>query len=169
MDGGVCSASNLDLLAGRGLDLVICLNPLSSGTELPADDGRPLRLGPLDPRDWLGTLSRQANGRRLAHEAGKVRRFGTEVLLIEPTAEDHAAMGRNLMSGRRRQQVIETATRTVREQLRRPEARDLLADLPAGRAAQDPPARRAALELAGAAAGARRAAKRPTARRSRPA
>ena len=30
VDGGVCSASNLDLLAGRGLDLVICLNPLSS-------------------------------------------------------------------------------------------------------------------------------------------
>ena len=28
VDGGVCSASNLDLLAGRGLDLVICLNPL---------------------------------------------------------------------------------------------------------------------------------------------
>ena len=29
VDGGVCSVSNLDLVAGRGLDLVICLNPLS--------------------------------------------------------------------------------------------------------------------------------------------
>jgi NTE family protein len=136
VDGGVCSASNLDLVAGRGLDLVICLNPLSSGTELTGYNGAgPLgRLGPLDPRDWLGALSRQANGRRLAHEAGKVRGYGTEVLLIEPTAEDHRAMGHNLMSAsaERRRLVIETATRTVREQLRRPETQALLRDLPPG-------------------------------------
>jgi NTE family protein len=148
VDGGVCSASNLDVVAGRGLDLVICLNPLSSRTEPagPPRSGRagsaraeggllgggPLGRVPLDPRDWLGTLSRQANGRRLAHEAAKVRRFGTEVVLIEPTAADHAAMGHNLMSAGRRQLVIETATRTVREQLQRPELNELLSDLPAG-------------------------------------
>ena len=61
-----------------------------------------------------------------------MRRFGTEVLLIEPTPEDHEQMGRNLMSRARRQDVIETAQRTVREQLRRPEASALLADLPKG-------------------------------------
>jgi NTE family protein len=138
VDGGVCSASNLDLLAGRGLDLVICLNPLSSGTELSkrlAGGGGPLgRFAPLDPRDWLGTLSRQANGRRLAHEAAKVRRFDTEVLLIEPTSEDHEAMGNNLMSAspERRQRVIETAARTVRAQLLQPEAQALLGELPPG-------------------------------------
>jgi NTE family protein len=133
VDGGVCSASNLDLVAGRGLDLVICLNPLSSGTELAKESARPLgRLGPLDPRDWLGALSRQANGRRIAHEAAKVRRFGTEVVLIEPTPTDHAAMGHNLMSASRRQRVIETASETVREQLQRPELRELLAGLPPG-------------------------------------
>ena len=133
IDGGVCSASNLDLLAGRGLDLVICLNPLSSGTELEGEGSSSGGLlGALDPRDWLGALSRQANGRRLAYEAGKVRRFGSEVLLIEPTHADHRAMGNNLMSGARRQQVIETAVRTVREQLRRGRPRDLLAGLPPG-------------------------------------
>jgi NTE family protein len=133
VDGGVCSASNLDLLAGRGLDLVICLNPLSSGTELDQQSPGPLgRLGPLDPRDWLGALSRQANSRRLAHEARKVRRFDTEVLLIEPTAEDRQAMGHNLMSGSRRQQVIETASETTREQLDRRDARALLERLPKG-------------------------------------
>ena len=109
VDGGVCSASNLDLVAGRGLDLVICLNPLSSGTKLEGEEATTQAdaagggiLGRLDPRDWLGAFSRQANGRRLAHEAAKVRRFGSEVLLIEPTARDHKAMGRNLMSGARR-------------------------------------------------------------------
>jgi NTE family protein len=121
VDGGVCSASSMDLLAGRGLDLVICLNPLSGAPGSPAD-----------PRDWLGALSRGANGRRLAHEARKVRRLGTEVVTIEPTPDDLKAMGRNLMSAKRRQQVIETAERTVLEQLRRPETRELLSDLPPG-------------------------------------
>jgi NTE family protein len=121
VDGGVCSASSLDLLAGRGLDLVICLNPLSGAPGSPAD-----------PRDWLGALSRGANGRRLAHEARKLRRLGTEIVTIEPTAEDLRAMGRNLMSTGRRRQVIETAERTVLEQLRRPATRDLLTGLPPG-------------------------------------
>jgi NTE family protein len=125
VDGGVCSASNLDLLAGRGLDLVICLNPLSSTAESAWPPS-------LDPRDWLGIASRQANGRRLAHEVGKVRRFGAEVALVQTTPDDHAAMGRNLMSGARRQAVIETARRTAREQLRRPELARLLEGLPAG-------------------------------------
>ena len=121
VDGGVCSASNMDLLAGRGLDLVICLNPLSGPPGSPAD-----------PRDWLGAMSRGANGRRLAREAGKVRRLGTEVVTIEPTHADLKVMGRNLMSTKRRRQVIETAERTVLEQLRRPETRELLSDLPPG-------------------------------------
>jgi NTE family protein len=121
VDGGVCSASSLDLLAGRGLDLVICLNPLSG---LPGT--------PADPRDWLGALTRGANGRRIAHEARKVRRLGTEVVTIEPTPDDLRAMGRNMMSAGRRRQVIETAERTVLEQLRRPETRALLSGLPPG-------------------------------------
>jgi NTE family protein len=122
VDGGVCSASNLDVLAGRGLDLVICLNPLSSRAA----------PGAIEPLDWLTALGRRGNGRRLAHEERKVRRFGTEVITIEPTAADHAAMGRNWMSPARRQPVIETAERTVGEQLRAPGARELLRDLPAG-------------------------------------
>jgi NTE family protein len=121
VDGGVCSPSSLDLLAGRGLDLVICLNPLSGVPGTPAD-----------PRDWFGALSRGSNVRRLAHEARKVRRLGTEVLTIEPTPDDLRAMGRNLMSSKRRQQVIETAERTVLEQLPRPGTRELLSGLPPG-------------------------------------
>ena len=122
VDGGVCSPSNLDLVAGRGLDLVICLNPMSSS------------FGPavLEPLDWAAAATRRSGARRLAHEERKVRRFGTEVLTIEPTREDHAAMGRNWMSAARRRQVIETAERTVLEQLRRPGARELLAGLPRG-------------------------------------
>jgi len=122
VDGGVCSASNLDLVAGRGLDLVICMNPLSG------------RGGPAlrDPLGWLSALSRVANRRRLEHEERKVRRFGTRVAIIEPTTEDHAAMGLNWMSAERRRRVIETAERTVADQLRGPLLRAALEGLPRG-------------------------------------
>ena len=33
VDGGVCSLSNLGLVAGRGLGLIVCLNPISSLVE----------------------------------------------------------------------------------------------------------------------------------------
>ena len=139
VDGGVCSASNLDLLAGRGLDLVICLNPLSS-----SDDPRS-----ANPLDWPSQLSRAANRRRLAHEARKVRGYGTKVVLIEPTSADLRAMGRNLMSPARRDDVIAMAEHTVarRAPLRR---RARPARGPArGRVAQDRPARRPAVGVAG--------------------
>jgi hypothetical protein len=61
-----------------------------------------------------------------------VRRFGTQVLVLEPTAEALAAMGRNWMGTARRQQVIEIAERTVLEQLRRHDLVEALRDLPAG-------------------------------------
>jgi NTE family protein len=124
VDGGVCSVSNLDLVAGRGLDLVICLNPLTSRAEDSSGVGAML--------DMIPAITRRASRGRLEREEGKVRRFGTEVAIIEPTAEDHAAMGRNWMSAERRQHVIETAEQTVAGQLRRPEIRTLLAGLPAG-------------------------------------
>jgi NTE family protein len=122
VDGGVCSASNLDLLAGRGLDLVICLNPLSS-----SDDPRS-----WNPLDWPAQISRAANGRRLAHEARKVRGYGTKVVLIEPTPADLQAMGRNLMSPERRDRVIAVAEETVAEQLRAADVRARLEGLPEG-------------------------------------
>jgi NTE family protein len=124
VDGGVCSVSNLDLVAGRGLDLVICLNPLTSRAEGSSGVGAVL--------DLIPTITRRASRGRLEREERKVRRFGTDVVVIEPTAEDHAAMGHNWMSAERRQDVIEIAERTVAEQLRDPEVRARLEGLPAG-------------------------------------
>jgi NTE family protein len=122
VDGGVCSASNLDLLAGKGLDLVICLNPLSSRE----------RLDSRHPLDRLSQLSRDANGRRLGYEAKKLRTTGTEVVLIQPTAADLQLMGRNWMRPERRQEVIELAARTVSRQLRQRDLGEALHGLPPG-------------------------------------
>jgi NTE family protein len=124
VDGGVCSVSNMDLVAGRGLDLVICLNPLTSRSEGSQGVGAVLDLIPV--------VTRRASRGRLEREARKVRRFGTEVVIIEPTGEDHAAMGRNWMSVERRQDVIETAERTVAEQLHSAGFGSRLAGLPKG-------------------------------------
>jgi NTE family protein len=124
VDGGVCSVSNLDLVAGRGLDLVICLNPLTSSSE-----GSSGIAGLLD---MIPAITRRASRGRMQREERKVRRFGTDVVVIEPTAEDHAAMGRNWMSTERRQDVIDTAEETVAKQLRDPRVQRLLEGLPAG-------------------------------------
>ena len=122
VDGGIYSTSNADLLRNEDLDLVICLNPTSTL--------HPIRA--LNPREWLNLAMRNASGRRLGSESKKLRAAGIEVLLIQPTGEDLEAMGPNLMSPRRRNQVIEVARRTVADQLDEPANRELLADLPAG-------------------------------------
>ncbi len=122
IDGGVHSLSNLDVLADLGLDLVVCLNPTSSLHAPPRQSLAERAAG----------LLRQASGRALGREAARVRASGAEVVLIQPTVHDLDAMGSNLMNGRRRHQVIETAVRTVTEHLREPELRAALADLPGG-------------------------------------
>jgi NTE family protein len=122
VDGGLWSTSNLDILRNEQLDLVICLNPTSS-------------LHPTlawNPAERIAAATRGMSGRRLGSEAKKLRAKGTGVVLIQPTNEDLDAMGPNLMSRRNRNPVIETAIRTVAEQLREPGNRELLDDLPRG-------------------------------------
>ena len=134
VDGGVRSASNLDVLRDENLDLVVALNPMSS-RESPASRALTDRLA-------VGT--RRAIGRRLGSEARRLRDAGTEVLLIQPSAADLAAMGPNPMNGRRRRAVMSTARRTMAEQLQDGEIGDRLRALPQGEPAllrrpTDPP------------------------------
>ena len=125
VDGGLCSPSNLDLARGHGLDLVVCLNPTSSLASVPI----------RTPGDAIAAFMRREAGRRLGHEARKLRADGTEVLLLQPTQRDLVAMGPNLMSRSRRVKVSETAFRTTGLALRRMRGRDAL--LP-GRATKRP-------------------------------
>jgi NTE family protein len=122
VDGGMWSTSNLDILRNDELDLVICLNPTSTLHPTHA----------WNPAERVAGVVQRLAGRRLGSETKKLRAAGTEVVLIQPTGDDHAAMGPNLMATRNRNQVIQTAIRTVREQLRAPAVEDLLAGLPAG-------------------------------------
>jgi NTE family protein len=109
VDGGICSVSNLDLLADAGLDLVVCLNPMSSQASVKT----------RSPTDRVAALIRDATGRQLGNEARKVRERGTEVLMIQPSGADLAVMGLNLMARDRRGEVLETAHASTVRALRR--------------------------------------------------
>jgi len=122
IDGGVHYVSNLDLLEDEGLDLVLALNPMSS-----LHAGAPRTLG-----ERLAYAIRQNAGRRLGSEARRLRAAGIEVLLIQPTVHDLDAMGTNLMSRGRRNQVITTAVETVTDHLRQSPAGERLSELPRG-------------------------------------
>ena len=122
VDGGVWSTSNLDILRGEKLDLVICLNPTSSLHPPQA----------WNPAHQIAHFFRRTSGRLLGSEAKVLRGEGTEVVLVQPTDEDHSVMGANLMATRNRNLVIQTAIETVGRQLREPAVKDLLRDLPAG-------------------------------------
>jgi NTE family protein len=113
VDGGICSVSNLDLLCGAGLDLVICLNPMSSLAQATGGS----------PADRMAAIMRSAAGRRLGHEARKLRESGTRVLILQPGEQDVSLMGFNLMSGGRRLEVMEQARRSVATELRAVRAR----------------------------------------------
>jgi NTE family protein len=122
VDGGLHSVSNLDVLSGLGLDLVISLNPTTSLEAVLA----------RTPAERVAGFLRRQNGRRLGSEARRLREEGVGVLLVQPTAEDLAAMGPNLMRTTGRNRVIQTARRTVAMRLAEPDVSELLRDLPPG-------------------------------------
>ncbi|MFD8703485.1 patatin-like phospholipase family protein [Kitasatospora sp. NPDC059648] len=127
VDGGCWSATNADLLLGRGLDEVYVLAPMA------------LRLGPRPERSDRGTLAalrewrardrprgvlaqlvsryRRAVTRQLLREAALLRAEGVRVRLLAPTLADLTVMGPNLMDPARRGEVLESALRTCREAL----------------------------------------------------
>ena len=108
VDGGICSVSNLDLLCDERLDLVLCLNPMSS----------PAQVTGGSPADRMAAMVRASAGRRLDEEARRLREAGTRVLILQPNERDVGLMGFNLMSGARRLEVMEQARRSVAQELR---------------------------------------------------
>jgi hypothetical protein len=124
-----------------------------SGMHRPRASFEQQRVRTLDPQANTASRSRPRQGsataprhsatpersqstarrsRRLGSEAKRLRAAGVEVVLIQPTVHDLDVMGGNLMSSRRRHEVIETTVRTVTEHLRESPVGERLAELPAG-------------------------------------
>ena len=88
VDGGVHSSTNADLIAPLGFDLVVissCMTAVPAEVGLSA--GRPTR-------SWMA--------RKLAEEVAQIRRTGTPVLVVQPTAEALEVMERDSSESARR-------------------------------------------------------------------
>jgi len=139
VDGGVHSASNLDVLEDEAPELVIALNPMSS-----LHAGSPRTLG-----ERVAYAVRQTSGRQLGSEAARLCAAGSEVVLVQPTVHDLDAIGTNLMSRSRRGEVIETAVQSVTAHLQASPLGERLSRLPSGiPALVKRPRRRTSLDFA---------------------
>ena len=119
IDGGAFSPTNADLVAGLGFDLVVVISPMSA---VPSAFGFPDRL---DPR----VSSRALHARTLAREVGEVRRRGSPVLVVQPTAADLEVMGGNALDNRAAPPVARAAHRSVAALLGREVVADRVAIL----------------------------------------
>jgi NTE family protein len=102
VDGGACSSTSVDLLAGHGLDEVFVLAP-SVSFAMDSPDSLLSRL----ERQWRVRVTR-----RCLHEVAKLHASGTEVTVVGPGPEDLEQIGGNLMDVVRRRAVLETSLRT---------------------------------------------------------
>lgn len=86
VDGGARSATNADLVAGGGFDVVVVSSPMS----LAGAAGHRARPSVLPA---LGRLHRRGHSARLRRELRQVRSRGALVAVFEPDADDLAVMG----------------------------------------------------------------------------
>ncbi|HEU5148868.1 MAG TPA: patatin-like phospholipase family protein [Iamia sp.] len=94
VDGGVHSSTNADVLRTEGLDLVVVVSSMSAAGGWAASPD---------------ALLRRAVHRRLDREVRRLRRAGTTVVRIEPSARVVRAMGVNAMADDRADEVVQQA------------------------------------------------------------
>jgi len=111
IDGGVHSPTNADVLADRGLEVVVVVSPMSCHGILSGVDA---------PVRW-------AAQRRLDRELARLRAGGTHVICVAPTRRVLATMGYNAMADDRTDRVATAGYRQAASLLRRPGLADRLA------------------------------------------
>ncbi|MEU4421516.1 patatin-like phospholipase family protein [Actinoplanes sp. NPDC024001] len=103
VDGGMRSVASVDVLHREEHDEVYVLAPMASHhTDRPRN-----------PAVRAERVLRQVLATRLDREADKVARSGAKVTVVTPGPDDLAAIGANLMDGRRRHEVLRTAQATI--------------------------------------------------------
>ena len=108
IDGGIHSHSNLDLIAGEELDLVICLSPMSSRASTSA----------TTMLERIAAARRRRASAAIDNEARSLKPAGTRLVVLEPVLEDLHAMGSNPMARDRAERVITTARETAARAVR---------------------------------------------------
>jgi NTE family protein len=89
VDGGVVTATSLDLASDAGCDVILCIAPL--GYKRSGEESL------TDPRKWAPVIVRTPFARALAREVGEARRRGRHVLVIRPWLHDLGMHGTNAM------------------------------------------------------------------------
>lgn len=89
VDGGVVSATSLDLAAGAGCKSIVCVAPLGYRKEEA--------VRTADPRLWSSMLVRSLFARSLRREVVAARSAGIDVLVIRPWLTDLRSHGTNSM------------------------------------------------------------------------
>ena len=112
VDGGACSATNVDLAAGLGLDEVFVLAPMVSFAVRQPD--------PLAGAWPSGAGAAGSPGAACARSP-RCTPAGTDVTVVGPGPEDLEAIGANLMAVERRRTVLETSLLTSTRALGDPE------------------------------------------------
>jgi NTE family protein len=115
VDGAVASPTSADVLAGRNLDLVIVSAPMS----VMAGEAK---------RPW-NRVSRGVSRVLLTRESARLRRSGTAVIAVEPTAGDIELMSHDAMEARHRAAVTRHARETTLRRLAQPAVQALLGGL----------------------------------------
>jgi NTE family protein len=119
VDGGLHSFCNMDVLEASDLDVVICFSAMTS--RLGYKESAPLQRA-VHSLFGLGV-------EQLDRQVSALADRGVDVVLVEPTAKDQAAMGANLMDVRRWAAVLQVALTSVAAQLRRHRVKTRLGEL----------------------------------------
>ena len=115
VDGGAWSTTNLDVLAGLDLDLIVVSSPMS--------------MVPRTVRVGLDVPARLLCHWQLVQEQLRVRLRGTPVVVLEPGKAVQGAMGLDAMNPRKRRAVAELTRTAMLRRLERPAVRAELAAL----------------------------------------
>lgn len=126
VDGGVHSPTNADVLAGRGLDVVVISSPMS--------------VAPRAVRPKLDLSVRMMWHRYVAAERHALERHGTVVLTVEPGGDTLRALGLNALRAARVDQIEDLAHDATVAELSRPELAGRVALLAGGPNARQRPA-----------------------------
>jgi NTE family protein len=103
VDGGVVSATSLDLADDAGCEAILCIAPLGYRKDFTPPFHRPWK--------WTPVIVRAPFARTLRREVRRARERGTHVAVIRPWLSDLEVLGANSMRYHDRSQIVEVARR----------------------------------------------------------
>lgn len=101
VDGGVVTATSLDLAVAAGCGSIVCIAPLAYGLDAHAHTRDPRVWGPMALRSWFA--------RSLKREIRDARAKGVHVIVIRPWITELRSHGTNSMRHHDRRAVVEAA------------------------------------------------------------